>query len=109
MGEWSEAARYWREAVARPPGDEDMWVRWYNLGDALLQAGHCREAIEALRKSLRLGNKQAAWAYYDLASCYHKLGDIVRARASCDQALRLAPDDADARELNKELGESQLQ
>jgi len=105
QGDWSEAARCWQEAASRLPMDEEIW---YNLGDALLQAGHYREATEALRKSLRLGSKLPAWTFYDLASSYHQLGDVSRARRYCEQALKYAPDDQDAQELMKELEASKV-
>jgi tetratricopeptide (TPR) repeat protein len=100
QSDWDEAARCWQEAAARLPMDEEIW---YNLGDALLQSGHYREAIEALGKNLRLGSTLPAWTFYDLASSYHQLGDVPRARRYCEQALRNVPDDQDAQELMREI------
>jgi len=99
-GHWEEAIRYWREAATHLPRDEEIW---YNLGDALLQAGQYKEAIDALEKNLRFGSEKPAWTYYDLACCYQQLGDFVQARRLCDEALRHAPDDEDALNLNREL------
>ena len=101
--DWAEAARCWREAVARLTREEETW---YNLGDALLQSGDYRAAINALRKSLRLGNKKPEWALYDLASCYNQLDDFQQAEAYCEQVLSRDPNDEDAIEMKKELAAS---
>jgi tetratricopeptide (TPR) repeat protein len=98
--DWGEAARCWREAVVRLPRDG---LVWYNLGDALLGTGEYREAIRALRRSLRLGTEEPAWACYDLARGYQRLGDIRRARTACEQALRYKPQDQDTLGLKSEL------
>lgn len=101
LEDWDEAARCWREAASRLPRDEEVW---YNLGDALLHIGRYREAIEALKRNLRLGSQQPDWTLYDIARCYQQLGDVFRASRFCDKALEHAPDDEDALALKSELG-----
>jgi len=101
--DWAEAARCWRKAVARLSREEETW---YNLGDALLQSGDYRAAINALKKSLRLGNTKPEWALYDLASSYNQLGDFRRAEAYCEQVLSRDPNDEEAIEMKKELAAS---
>jgi len=100
LGDWTEAARFWREAAARVPRTEYVW---YNLGDALLHAGDYRGAVQALRKDLRVGLKKPDYTYYDLAYAYYRLGDLRRAMICCERVLDLTPDAPDALELKREL------
>ena len=100
MEDWTEAARCWREAAARVPRMEYVW---YNLGDALLQAGEYGGAVQALRKDLRIGPQEPNYTYYDLASAYYHLGDLHRAMIYCERVLDLKPDASDALELKREL------
>jgi tetratricopeptide (TPR) repeat protein len=100
MEEWPEAVSAWREAARRMPGDQDTW---YNLGNALYYVGDYRRAIRTLNENLRLGNQKPVWTYYVLARCYQGLGDIPRAKAFCEQALRPEPNNERAIALKSEL------
>ena len=105
-GEYAEAVEAYRAAL---DGGEDSPVLRYNLGTSLLRLGRYQEAEEHLTAALDAvepGTRE--WVYYNLGQRY-----LEEARASQDpragralydaavesyrQALRLAPDDVDAK------------
>jgi tetratricopeptide (TPR) repeat protein len=75
-----------RKAVARAPGTA---IYLNTLGVALYRAGRYAEAITTLERSLAVGKNEAdAFDLFFLAMARHQLGQIVRARADFESAVR---------------------
>jgi tetratricopeptide (TPR) repeat protein len=76
-----------------------------NHGIELYNANRIAEATKAF-EAVVAADPQSAKAQYMLGLCYVNSGDLVRARASLEAFLKLAPDDpeaATARQMLKEL------
>jgi tetratricopeptide (TPR) repeat protein len=71
-----------RQAVELQP---ELWLRHYELGLVLLQAGDYEAAVPVLKQALGLRPK--ADTYAALGEAYYHLGDNDRARISLEQAL----------------------
>ncbi len=107
-GHYAEAVREYQKAIAN--GDDSPEVR-YNLGTALLRLGKYEDAERQLRLALReLRPEVRQRAYYNLGNRYLEnarkapAGDAQAYRQLLDgavesykQALRLQPDDMDAK------------
>ncbi len=82
--------------------EPDNSMVWINLGAAYLgnpllsTARQQDRAIAAFERSLEL-NPTAPSVHYNLGLIYVDRGDAVRARAAFEQALRVDPQDQDAR------------
>jgi Ca-activated chloride channel family protein len=105
-GKYAEAAREYEKAIQN--GNNSPELR-YNLGTALLRLGKYEDADKHLRLALReLGSDAKPRAHYNLGNRYleqaRKGGDpqaasqmLDAAVASYKQALRLTPNDMDAK------------
>lgn len=120
-GEYAEAVEVYRAALA---DGEDTPVLRYNLGTALLAMGRYGEAEEHLRAALDAVDPETReWVYYNLGQRYlqdarensdpQAKGALYDAAVeSYRQALRLRPQDEDARwnyELSLQEREEQQQ
>lgn len=76
-----------RQRLERDPSDGPAW---YGLGVASLQLNDLATAINALQKSVDLGNN-LAFANYNLACAYARSGDKQKALAALAQVASLAP------------------
>jgi|GEM_PF-1774474 tetratricopeptide (TPR) repeat protein len=74
-GEWALAARHYREALARNPGQPAIWVQY---GHALKEAGNLQEAEEAYKKSIALADR--------VADTHLQLGHLLKMRGRRDEA-----------------------
>jgi tetratricopeptide (TPR) repeat protein len=97
--EWAAALLDFDEAIAglhRPtePPTAHLAEAYNGRGAALLQMGRYNEAIEALRRALEY-QPDLAGAFFNLGLCYEALNDSESALAAYDQALALAPNDAE--------------
>jgi tetratricopeptide (TPR) repeat protein len=73
-----------RRAVQLAPNQGD---HWNTLGVALYRAGDWKGAIEALTKSMELGNGGDGNDWFFLAMAHWRLGDKPRARSWYDKAV----------------------
>jgi tetratricopeptide (TPR) repeat protein len=74
---------------------------WTNLGVAHYRAGHWKEAIGALEKSMELGNTDHSVDWFFLAMAHWQLGQKEKARKWFDQAVQWMDKN---RPKNEELG-----
>ena len=86
----AEAA--YRKAIAAAPKSSELALQ---LGVLLLRRGKDREAADSLRQAIALGDRSAL-AQRSLGTALMRLEDLAGAKAAHDEAIRLAPDDADA-------------
>jgi predicted CXXCH cytochrome family protein len=126
-GQFTEAARWFREAVRLDPSSG---VGWQRLGTVLRRSSRHREAVEALKRSISLAPERAlSWhelglahgslertgdaldamakslerdpelpeAHNNLGILRVSAGDVNRAEASFREAIRIKPNYVDAR------------
>lgn len=55
-GDWALAARHYREALAKNPGDAAIWIQY---GHALKEAGNVSEAERAYRQAIEIDGRNA--------------------------------------------------
>lgn len=96
---WSKdygvAVQTFQEAVINQPNKH---IAHYNLGAALYKTGKYQEAATTFRKSLLKGNiPNEAAVYYNLGNAQFQMQDLSGAIDSYQHALRLDPNDADAK------------
>jgi curved DNA-binding protein CbpA len=98
---FADAVTCLRVAVHNAPNEARYHLA---LGRALLRGPRSgREAIDALETATRLAPSEPA-AHLELARGLAALGMRLRAQRALDVALRLAPQDAGARKLAREIG-----
>ncbi len=97
---FDEAVRLYRRALELRPGYSQGQ---FNLGNALLQAGRPREAIDWFRRSIPGLPPTVYEPWYGLAQALRLIGQGEAALAALDEALRRRPDDPD---LHFELAET---
>jgi tetratricopeptide (TPR) repeat protein len=96
-GEFRRSADLFKQALSINQGNYQVWA---NLAAALDLAGSQEEALPAYRRTRdllkeRLGvNPRDANLHIRLADCDAALGDIATAKADLEQAINLAPSDA---------------
>lgn len=66
-----------------------------------IAAGNDEAALAALNDSLE--SQPMVWAYYERAKLKLKSGDEIAARADCDAALEIAPNDPEVKWFKGEL------
>lgn len=102
-----EADRWWRRAAVHDPTDWDVQNRyalmlnsWANMakGDVAIR----RRSAEQLEKVTRI-RPDFVPAWINLGKIYRVLGEPARASAALRRALRLEPDNAEARSLLAEI------
>lgn len=75
--------------------DSQDEVAWFGLGKAYMSDGSFEEAAEALQRCIDVKPSYSA-AYYALAECLHKLGQLVRCRQVCEQGIAVSTRNGDA-------------
>ncbi|HEY7311653.1 MAG TPA: tetratricopeptide repeat protein [Gemmataceae bacterium] len=88
----NEAVAALRKAVALQPNSLKANA---NLANALRLGGQRKEAISVYRKVIEL--HPSPDTHYNLGNALLESGDLTGAKASCDEALKLKPDYAEAR------------
>lgn len=105
---FDEAEQQYRQAVQRYPRST---IARYNLANTLMQKKKYKEAIELYSEvaAAGTGNLKAA-AYYNSGVGYSKQKDLPNSIEAYKSALRLNPNDKEAREnLQKALSEQKQQ
>jgi curved DNA-binding protein CbpA len=98
---FADAATCLRVAVHNAPNEARYHLA---LGRALVRGPRAgREAIEALETATRLAPSEPA-THLELARGFVALGMRLRAQRALEAALHLAPQDAAARKLAREIG-----
>ena len=99
LGDAALAARHFAAATRLSPSSAEAWER---LGVSLGAQGLRGEGIEALRRAVALDSTRVA-SHVHLSLLYARTGQRAAAIGEVELALRLAPDDPDARRLMDEL------
>ena len=95
QGEYDGALRSYQSAQVLEP---DNAYLYFNAADAYVRAERIDEAEAALQQAIQRGDDQlASIAYYNLGNIQFQLGDYEAAILSYQDALRLNPNNEDAR------------
>lgn len=87
-GDVDEAMGLLKEAVRLDP---TFYKAWVNLGLAYERKGNWQEAKRCYEQAINHQPPDFPLAHYNLAGVYLKLGDLDKAMAECDAALRADP------------------
>jgi tetratricopeptide (TPR) repeat protein len=90
-GELEPAERIYRAILTRQPNDPEAL---HLLGVLVLQRGQPRQAVELIERAIA-GKPAAAVFHGNLGEAYRACGELPRAAASYQTALRLQPEAAD--------------
>ena len=100
LGRKQEAADHFRAALVAEPGDAETRAKY---GAVLASLGDAAGAIASFEEALR-HDPDLADAHYELGVLYYtERGDLERALAELDEALRLAPNDPTFRMIRQEI------
>ncbi len=102
-GNFTAALEFADQALALDPNDDDAFVL---KGIALAQSNQPDAATQAFRGAIS-ANPQNSKAYYNLATHLYQLNQRAEAMAMAQEALRLEPSHAAARELMTLLEQEQ--
>ncbi len=91
----SEAIEEFTKAIHLRPGLPDVHVR---MGMALRQKGRQAEAMESFQKA-KAANATYAPAYVQLGISHYTAGRFAEARTEWEQALKVSPENREARSL----------
>ncbi len=99
-GDYLGAVEAFQLAQAAAP---DRPEAYYNAASALARSGQLRRAVAALEQAIAFADDElAAKAYYNLGNVYFEMSRFAEAISAYQDALRLNPEDQDAR-YNLEL------
>jgi tetratricopeptide (TPR) repeat protein len=106
QGQYDEALSAYQKAQAERP---DLAELHYNVGNTL----HCKEdyqgaVAETLQGLSKTEPNLRARTYYNLGNSFYRQGQFAEAIAAYKEALKLNPDDQDAKH-NLELAQQQLE
>ena len=102
---YSEAVDYYHQAETDRPETPELE---YNIAGALYEQGKYEEAVERFGKSKNSESVALeSQANYNLGNTYYKMGDYQNAIKNYEDALKLNPDDMDAK-FNLELARKML-
>jgi Ca-activated chloride channel family protein len=106
QGKYDEALSAYQEAQAEQP---DLAELHYNVGNTLHRKEDYQEAAaETLQGLSKADPDLRARAYYNLGNSFYRQGQFPEAIAAYKEALKLNPDDQDAKH-NLELAQQQLE
>jgi tetratricopeptide (TPR) repeat protein len=97
-----EASDIMQRAVERDPTNAS---NHFNLGAMLAEQGRIAEALVSFEKALDLGLRYPR-VYVAAAKMHFRLGDRAASRRALEQALEIAPDDPEARQLLSALDQA---
>jgi tetratricopeptide (TPR) repeat protein len=87
-GDGAAAVRAYESVAAKKPGDAEVHR---NYGNALLQAGEHRKALDEYKRALELGNPNVGWISYNAAVASLKLGDTDGALGYIEKLKNIPP------------------
>ncbi len=88
---WKDSVTLFSHAVAVT---DNNWIAHKNLAAALARQGNFTEALQHVSESLRI--RPEPLEYVSQGWLYLQLGDFAKAVESCDNALKMAPDNVKA-------------
>jgi tetratricopeptide (TPR) repeat protein len=91
-GNWAEALKSYRQAIALSPQNADAHVY---IGDAYMSSGKYEEAFAAYKEAIRVAPRNAE-AHYSLGAAYNDMAMYGTAFKPFVQAIRLDPAYAEA-------------
>jgi tetratricopeptide (TPR) repeat protein len=92
LGRYEQAKADIERAMRLSPHDRNLVGDWHViLGDAENSLGHYDAAIEAYRKAIDLGLRNAFYVHTNLAAAYAHAGKMDEAKAEVAEAHRLNP------------------
>ncbi|MEW6357914.1 MAG: tetratricopeptide repeat protein [Planctomycetota bacterium] len=99
-GNYDEAARIYKDIITQFPKHSRAGCALTNIAFRLKSQERYDEAIETFQRVLqeypdaRYGNGKlaASFAAYEIATCFHKKGDVDEAMAAFDEAVKKYPD-----------------
>ena len=93
QGRFAESLGIFEKLCRLDPGIPSHWM---NLGNAYRGSGAPDDALKAFARAADLGERSVDF-YYNLGLTHVARGDFEAARAVFEDALRIAPDDAEVR------------
>lgn len=97
--EYSEAEKYFKEALEMEPGFANAL---FGLGKTYLAQGEVRKAAEYFEMAVKSAPNNAE-AQFELADSSRLLGDLDKAAAAYNRVIELSPNSDLAREAKREL------
>jgi tetratricopeptide (TPR) repeat protein len=106
QGKYDEALSAYQKAQAEQP---DLAELYYNVSNTLHRKEDYQDAVvETLQGLSKADPDLRARAYYNLGNSFYRQGQFAEAIAAYQEALKLNPDDQDAKH-NLELAQRQLE
>jgi Ca-activated chloride channel family protein len=106
QGKYDEALSTYQEAQVEQP---DLAELYYNVGNTFHRKEDYQDAVTEMLQGLSKADPDLrARAYYNLGNSFYRQGQFVEAIAAYKEALKLNPDDQDAKH-NLELAQQQLE
>ncbi len=100
IGDLREALRDHNRAVKLSP---DMASIYVNRSNALVRAKRFEPAMRDLEKAIDLADESLAYAHYNRALLFQRLGDSKAARADAEKAAEIAPESEGYRSFLEQL------
>jgi tetratricopeptide (TPR) repeat protein len=103
IGDIRNALRDHNRAVKLAPEVGSIYI---NRSNTLVRAKRYEGAMRDLEKAIEIADDSLAYAHYNRALLFQKLGDLQAARADAEQAAEIAPDSPAYRRFLAAFGEA---
>ncbi|HEY5680506.1 MAG TPA: tetratricopeptide repeat protein [Pseudomonadales bacterium] len=104
IGDIRNALRDHNRAVKLAPEVGSIYI---NRSNTLVRAKRYEGAMRDLEKAIEIADDSLAYAHYNRALLFQKLGDLQAARADAEQAAEIAPDSPAYRRFLAAFGETE--
>ncbi len=95
QGKYQEAEKAYLDAEVKHPGRPEVL---YNLGNSLIKQKKYEKGIQTLHQPIDKGEKQTKEnSWYNAGNAFYLMGDYKNSSDAFIQALKLNPDDQDAK------------